>query len=92
MIMYGAPQPIYPQQGNMIYMYGGQQVMVQPNGIPYNNQNIQYSNIPNNTPSGLAAQNNAVPQQNYNMIAQSSAERGYNSNVVSEKVMSKWKY
>ena len=87
MIMYGAPQPMYPQQGNMVYMYGGQQVMVQPNGIPYNNPNIQYSNIPNNNPSGLAAQNNAVPQQNYNMIPQSSAERGYNSNTVNEKVM-----
>ena len=87
MIMYGAPQPIYPQQGNIPYMYGGQQVMVQPNGIPYNNQNIQYSNIPNNTPSGLAAQNNAVPQKNYNMVPQSSAERGYNSNVISEKVI-----
>jgi hypothetical protein len=87
MIMYGAPQPMYPQQGNMVYMYGGRQVMVQPNGIPYNNPNIQYSNIPNNNPSGLAAQNNAVPQQNYNMIPQSSAERGYNSNTVNEKVM-----
>ena len=87
MIMYGAPQPIYPQQGNIPYMYGGQQVIVQPNGIPYNNQNIQYSNIPNNTPSGFAAQNNAVPQQNYNMAPQSSAERGYNPNVVSEKVI-----
>ena len=87
MIMYGAPQPMYPQQGNMVYMYGGQQVMVQPNGIPYNNQNVQYSNIPNNAPSGSAAQNNVVPQQNYNMVPQFSAERGYNSNVVNEKVM-----
>ena len=87
MIMYGAGQPMYSEQGNMVYMYGGQQVMVQPNGIPYNNPNIQYSNIPNNNPSGLAAQNNAVPQQNYNMIPQSSAERGYNSNTVNEKVM-----
>ena len=85
MMMYGGTQYIYPQQGNMVYMYGGQQVMVQPNGIPYNNQNpnIQYSNIPNNTPSGLVAQNNP----NYNMIPQSSAERGYNSNAVNEKVM-----
>ena len=82
MIMYGAPQ-----QGNMVYMYGGQQSMVQPNRIPYNNSNIQYSNILNNTPSGLAAQNNAAPQQNYNMVPQSSADRGYNSNVVNEKVM-----
>ena len=87
MMMYGGPQPMYPQQGNMVYMYGGQQVMVQPNGIPYNNSNIQYSNIPNNNPSGLVAQNNAVPQQNYNMIPQSSAGRGYNSNDVNEKVM-----
>ena len=87
MMMYGGPQPMYPQQANTVYMYGGQQVMVQPNGIPYNNPNIQYSNIPNNTPSGLVAQNNAVPQQNYNMIPQSSAGRGYNSNVVNEKVI-----
>ena len=87
MVMYGAPQPMYPQQGNMVYMYGGQQSMVQPNGIPYNNSNIQYSNILNNTPSGLAAQNNAVPKKNYNMVPQSSADRGYNSNVVNEKVM-----
>ena len=85
MMMYGGSQYMYPQQGNMVYMYGGQQVMVQPNGIPYNNQNpnIQYSNIPNNTPSGLVAQNNP----NYNMVPQSSAERGYNSNAVNEKVM-----
>ena len=87
MVMYGVPQPMYPQQGNMVYMYGGQQSMVQPNGIPYNNQNVQYSNIPNNAPSGSAAQNNVVPHQNYNMVPQSSAERGYNSNVVNEKVM-----
>ena len=87
MMMYGGPQPMYPQQANTVYMYGGQQVMVQPNGIPYNNPNIQYSNIPNNSPSGLVAQNNAVPQQNYNMIPQSSAGRGYNSNDVNEKVM-----
>lgn len=86
-MMYGAPQPIYPQQGNMVMMYGGQQVIVQPNGIPYNNPNVQYSNLPNNTPSGLAANNNRVPQQNYNMIPQSSGERGYNPNNINEKVM-----
>jgi len=87
MIMYRAPQTMILQQGNMAYMNSGQQVMVQPNGIPYNNPNIQYSNIPN--PSGLNAQNNPVPQQNYNMIPQSSAERRYNSNINNEKVKSK---
>ena len=87
MMMYGGPQPMYPQQGNIVYMYGGQQGMTQPNGIPYNNPNMQYSNIPNNTPSGLVVQNNQIPQQNYNMIPQSSAQRGYNSNDINEKVM-----
>ena len=74
MMMYGAPQPMYPQQGNMMYMYGGQQAMVQPNGVPNNNPNMQNSNIPNNTPSSsrLAAQNNAVQQHNNYMIPQSS--------------------
>ena len=74
MMMYGAPQPMYPQQGNMMYMYGGQQAMVQPNGVPNNNPNMQNSNIPNNTPSSsrLAAQKNAVQQHNNNMIPQSS--------------------
>ena len=88
MMMYEAPQPMYPQQGNMVYMYGGQQVMAQPNGVPYNNPNMKYSNIPNNTPSsGLASQNITVPQHNNYMIPQSSEERGYNSNAVNEKVM-----
>jgi hypothetical protein len=86
-MMYGGPQPMNPQQGNMVYMHGGQQVMVQPNGNPYNNSNIQYSNILNNTPSRLDAHNNAVPQQNSNMIPQSSEERGYISNNVNEKVI-----
>ena len=74
MMMYGAPQPMYPQQGNMMYMYGGQQAMAQPNGVPNNNPNMQNSNIPNNTPSSsrLAAQKNAVQQHNNNMIPQSS--------------------
>ena len=74
MMMYEAPQPMYPQQGNMMYMYGGQQAMVQPNGVPNNNPNMQNSNIPNNTPSSsrLAAQKNAVQQHNNYMIPQSS--------------------
>jgi len=86
-MMYGVPPPIYPQQGNMVMMYGGQQVIVQPNGIPYNNPNVPYSNLPYNTPSGLAANNNLIPQQNYNMVPQSSAERGYNPNNINEKGM-----
>jgi len=83
-MMYGVPQPIYPQQ---VMMYGGQQVIVQPNGIPYNNPNVPYSNLPYNTPSGLAANNNQISQQNYNMVPQSSAERGYNPNNINEKGM-----
>ena len=85
MMMYGAPQPMYPQQSNMMMGYGGQQVIVQPNGIPYNNSNIQYSNLPNNTPSGFVANNNRISQQNYNMVPQSSADRGNNPNIINEK-------
>ena len=85
MLMYGGVQPMYPQQGNMVMMYGGSPVMVQSNRIPYNNNNpnIKYSNIP---PSGLTPQGN-YPQQNYNMIPQPSSDIGYNSNVINEKVI-----
>jgi len=86
MIMYGTPQSIYPQQGNMVMMPGGSPVMVQSNGIPFNNSNIQYSNIANNTPYGITPQGN-IPQQNYNMIPPSSSDRGYNSNAINEKVV-----
>lgn len=87
-MMYGVPPPMYPQQGNMVMMYGGQQqVIVHPNEIPYNNPNVPYSNLPYNTPSGLAANNNLIPQQNYNMVPQISAERGYNPNNINEKGM-----
>lgn len=83
MMIVGTPQPMYQLQGNM--------VIVQPNGIPYNNnipntQYIQYSNVPNNPPSGLTPQGN-IPLQNYNMVPQTSSERGINSNVINEKVM-----
>ena len=61
--------------------------MVQSNGIPYNNPNKQNSNFPNNSPSGIDAQNKSVPHQNYNKIFQSSGEWGYNSKAINEKLM-----
>ena len=82
-IVYGNPQ-MYPQQGNMAIAYGGQPVAIgQANGIPNNNNtNMQYSNLPANASMN---QMNQLPNQKYNMIDQSSADRGYSSNVVNEK-------
>ena len=42
--------------------------MIQPNGNPYSNPNIQNSNITNNSSSGLDAQNKEVIHQNYNKL------------------------
>lgn len=82
-VVYGTPQ-MYPQQGNMPIAYGGQPVIIgQTNGIPNNNNpNMQYSNLPANASMN---QMNQLPNQKYNMIGQSSADRGYSSNVVNEK-------
>ena len=74
-VAYGTPQ-MYPQQGNMQLAYGGQPVVIgQANGIPNNNNpNMQYSNLPANASMN---QMNPLPNQKYNMIGQSSADRGY---------------
>ena len=81
-VVYGTPQ-MYPQQGNMPIAYGGQPVIIgQTNGIPNNNNpNMQYSNLPANASMN---QINPLPNQKYNMIGQSSADRGYSSNVINE--------
>ena len=82
--MYGNPQ-MYPQPGNMPIVYGGQPVVIAPpNGIPNNSNmtNIQYANINANA---SMSQMNQLPNQKYNMIDQSSAERGYNINAINEK-------
>ena len=85
-IMYGNPQ-MYPQQGNIPIVYRGKpEVIPQPNGIPYyNNSNIQYSNLPYNPANASMNQMNQPPNQNCNMIDQSSDDRGYNSNAINEK-------
>ena len=85
-IMYGNPQ-IYQQQGNIPIVYKGKPVnIVQPNGIPYNNNsNIQYSNLPYNLGNASMSQMNQPQNQKYNMIGQSSSDRGYNSNAINEK-------
>ena len=76
---------MYQQQGNMPIAYGGQPVIIaQANGIP-NNTNIQYSNLPVNASMN---QMNQIPNQKYNMIGQSSDNRGYSSYVLNEKVRS----
>ena len=82
-MMYGNPQ-MYPQQGNMPIVYGGQPVVIAPNGIPYNNNNsnMQYSNLPYNPGNASMSQINQPPNQKYNMIDQSSDDRGYNSNSI----------
>ena len=89
-IMYGNPQ-IYQQQGNIPIVYKGKPVnIVQPNGIPYNNNsNIQYSNLPYNLGNASMSQMNQPPNQKYNMIGQSSSDRGYNSNAINEKAKKK---
>ena len=85
-IMDGNPQ-MYPQQGNIPIVYRGRpEVIPQPNGIPYyNNSNIQYSNLPYNLGNASMSQMNQPPNQKYNMIDQSSDDRGYNSNSINEK-------
>ena len=82
-IMYGNPQ-IYQQQGNIPIVYKGKPVnIVQPNGIPYNNNsNIQYSNLPYNLGNASMSQMNQPQNQKYNMIGQSSSDRGYNSHAI----------
>jgi len=82
MMLNGGSQPMNPQQDNVVYVYDGKEVLAQSNGIPHNNPNIKYSNIPNNT--------SEIPKQNYDMIPQSSAERGYNSNFINEKLWCEW--
>ena len=84
-IMYGNPQ-MYPQQGNIPIVYRGKPgIIPQPNGIPYNNNsNIQYSNLPYNPANASMGQMNQPPNQKYNMIDQSSDDRGYNSKVINE--------
>ena len=85
-IMDGNPQ-MYPQQGNIPIVYRGRpEVIPQPNGIPYNNNsNMQYSNLPYNQANASMSQMNQPPNQKYNMIDQSSDDRGYNSNSINEK-------
>ena len=90
-IMYGNPQ-MYQQQGNIPTVYKGKPVVIQPNGIPYNNNsNIQYSNLPYNpyNPANASmsqmSQMNQPQNQQYNIIGQSSADRGYNSKDINEK-------
>jgi len=83
-VIYANPQMYYPQQVNMPGAYGGQAVPIgQANATPYsNNPNMQYSNLPANASMN---QMNQFPNQQYNMIGQSSADRGYSSNAVNEK-------
>ena len=90
-IMYGNPQ-MYQQQGNIPTVYKGKPVVIQPNGIPYNNNsNILYSNLPYNpyNPANASmsqmSQMNQPQNQQYNIIDQSSADRGYNSKDINEK-------
>ena len=77
---------MYPQQGNTPIVCEGQPVIIaQPNGFQNNSNmvNIQYSNLPANASMN---QINQIPNQNYNMIGQSSsADRGYSSNAIKEK-------
>ena len=85
-IMDGNPQ-MYPQQGNIPIVYRGRpEVIPQSNGIQYyNNSNMQYSNLPYNPANASMSQMNQPPNQKYNMIDQSSDDRGYNSNSINEK-------
>jgi len=82
-VIYANQQMYYPQQGNMPIAYGGQAVLIgQANATPYsNNPNMQYSNLPANASMNQMYQ---IPNQQYNVVGQSSADRGYSSNAANE--------